>query len=129
MKLIMVRGLPGSGKTTIGKQISKSIGDSTFMETDQYWKEDYSDFDVSKLKEAHQWCYNKTKDYFDRKFTVIVANTFTQQWEMQPYIDLAKEYNISIQVITCHGNFGSIHNVPDAVMEKMRNRFQHEVIL
>ena len=48
------------------------------------------------------------------RFNVAVSNTFTQKWEMQPYIDMANEHNYHIQIIKCHGDskWQSIHNVP-----------------
>ena len=127
-KLILVRGLPGSGKSTLAKQIAKSMENCYHMETDKFWAEDYSDFDLSKLKQAHQWCQAHTFDYLHDGFSVVVSNTFTQRWEMQPYFDMAIEFGINPQIITCYGNFGSVHNVPEDAIIKMKNRFEHNIV-
>jgi phenolic acid decarboxylase len=56
---------------------------------------------------------------------LIVSNTFTQEWEMEYYFNLAKELNyrvISLIVENRHGN-QSIHDVPQDTLNKMNNRF------
>jgi phenolic acid decarboxylase len=56
---------------------------------------------------------------------LIVSNTFTQEWEMEYYFNLAKELNyrvISLIVENRHGN-QSIHDVPQDALNKMNNRF------
>jgi predicted kinase len=57
---------------------------------------------------------------------IIVSNTFTQEWEMKPYIDLANQYGYTIFTIIVenrHGN-SSVHNVPEETMVKMKDRFE-----
>lgn len=58
--------------------------------------------------------------------TIAVANTFTQEWEMQPYLDLAKEHGYTVHTIIVENRHGneSIHNVPKATVEKMKKRFE-----
>ena len=134
-KLIIVRGLPGSGKSTLAKNMS----DYYHVETDQFWRNEEGEykFDVTRLKEAHAWCQDKVRKclkslndssgllyHFDG---VVVSNTFTQRWEMEPYFQIARDLNIEPQIITCQGNFGSIHDVPQEVLDKMKKRFEHDV--
>ena len=57
---------------------------------------------------------------------IVVSNTFTQEWEMKAYMDLAAKYGyqvVSLIVENRHGN-SSIHNVPDETIEKMKSRFE-----
>jgi hypothetical protein len=56
--------------------------------------------------------------------SVIVANTFSTNLEMWAYRGLAKTYGATIQVIEVCGDFGSIHNIPEAVIAKMRARWE-----
>ena len=95
--LILIRGLPGSGKTTLAKNmISAHGGEATFhFEADQYFYNDgVYEFNSSKLKEAHGLCqYNTSlmlRSYSD--VTVIVSNTFTTIKEMEYYFDLEYDY-------------------------------------
>jgi hypothetical protein len=63
-------------------------------------------------------------DQFYRRFAV--SNTFTQEWEMKPYFDLAKKYGYKVFTVIVENRHGgkNVHNVPDEALEKMRNRFE-----
>ena len=128
-KLILIRGLPGSGKTTLAKTIDN---DSVFyyrIEADNYFcgANGKYNFDASKLHAAHSWCISIAEDIISKGHRVIVSNTFTTKKELKPYFDIAKRYNIIPTVILCQNNFGSIHNVPEETLEKMKKRFQYDI--
>ena len=57
---------------------------------------------------------------------IAVSNTFTQEWEMEAYYNLAKEFNykvFSIIVENRHDGVNS-HGVPEEKLEQMKNRFE-----
>jgi hypothetical protein len=57
---------------------------------------------------------------------IVVSNTFTQEWEMQAYFDLAKQYDyrvVSLIVENRHGG-ENVHGVPADKVQAMRDRFQ-----
>ncbi len=56
---------------------------------------------------------------------IAVSNTFTRQWEIDPYIELAKEYGYKVEIVRMTGNYGSIHNVPESVIQSMQDRFEN----
>ena len=121
--IYLVRGIPGSGKSTFAKTLGGS-----HHETDKFFMVDGKyKFDGTKIKEAHNWCQNKVKtDMMVGREKIVVSNTFTQEWEMEPYLELAKthEYKIfSIIVENRHGGTNE-HGVPDEVLTKMRGRFE-----
>lgn len=125
--LTLIRGLPGSGKTTLA---TKSRFYSTaHIEADDYFYDDYGNyvFDPTKLQEAHDWCQKNTRRYLEEEFFdgVNVSNTFTTLSEMKPYYLLAKELGAELNVITCQGSFGSVHDVPQETYDKMKKRFFH----
>jgi hypothetical protein len=84
-------------------------------------------FDASKIKDAHNWCRHKTMDAMKAGHpTVIVSNTFTQEWEMEAYYLLAEEFGymvVSMIVENRHGG-KNIHGVPEDKLEIMKNRFE-----
>jgi hypothetical protein len=57
---------------------------------------------------------------------VVVSNTFTQEWEMGPYFELAKTYGYKVFSIVVENRHEGTneHGVPDEVLTKMRERFE-----
>lgn len=127
-KLIIIRGLPGSGKSTKAKSIIDEvdyIGYSyAHYEADMFWGNDYN-FNIDYLYAAHQWCYSNVLKslLIDRKEIVIVSNTFTTKQEVYKYVDLALELGVDYEIITCKGEYGSIHDVPDEAIKRMKDRW------
>ena len=125
MVLILIRGISGSGKTTHAKELIKENPTLSHYEADMYfYRNGKYQFDPQKLKQAHNWC--KTQTEIDLMFgkSVIVSNTFTQKWEMEPYIQLARKYDADIVIKKATGNYQNVHGVPDEVVEKMRSRWE-----
>jgi predicted kinase len=129
--LVLVRGIPGSGKSTFANLVWNNYA---ICEADKFFydKEGNYNFDASKLKQAHEWCQNevevKMKDNQNNpQFypEIVVSNTFTQEWEMQAYFNLAKKYDYKIFSVIVENRHGStnVHNVPDDTLKKMRDRF------
>jgi predicted kinase len=127
-KLILVRGIPGAGKSTYAKKLHDDGDVFIHLETDNYWirPDGHYDFNVHRIKESHAWCLKNTKEWMVRLpyQSIAVANTFTQKWEMQKYIDLAKELDYDLEVHRLNGGFESIHSVPKETIDKMIKRFE-----
>lgn len=127
--LTLIRGLPGSGKTTLARSMVKADPNGTvYYEADMYFTGDHTtgfkyQFDASKLHIAHMECQQKTEARIKTGWNVVVSNTFSTLREMQSYMHLSKVYSAKLQIIECHGNFGSIHDVPAETIEKMRERW------
>lgn len=127
--LILLRGLPGAGKTYLAYLIW-----TTIFEADKFFEKDGEyKFDAAKLPEAHAWCKSEVENAMKQNALsehlypeIVVCNTFTREWEMEEYFKLASKYNynvVSLIVENRHGN-KNIHNVPHATLEKMKNRFE-----
>jgi predicted kinase len=129
--LYLLRGLPGSGKSTLALNLVGS--DFLVCEADKYFMVDGEyKFDASKLKDAHESCRNMVETYMKDSLVndqfyreIVVSNTFTQEWEMQPYFDLAKQYGYMVFSIIVENRHGGIneHNVPEETLDKMEKRF------
>ena len=119
-KLTLIRGLPGSGKSTLAKTL-----DIPHYEADMFFmKEGKYCFDASKLHQAHHWCLSSTKTALNAGSSVVVSNTFTTKKEMNPYVDLAAELGVELEILECTANFGSIHDVPEEALQRMRARWE-----
>jgi len=126
--LYIVRGIPGAGKSTF----AKSVG-GVHIEADQFFMMNGKyNFDITKIKLAHKYCQNQTEAWMKTDGTqvnndkIVVSNTFTQEWEMEPYFKLAEKYGyrtFSLIVENRHGGVNE-HDVPEDKLELMKNRFE-----
>lgn len=121
--LYIVRGLPGSGKSTFATKLARDKGIRHY-EADQYFESDgVYKFDPRKLGAAHQWCWSVTNAELSKDNSVVVSNTFTQEWELVNYIDTALDAGAKVEVIQCTGEWENIHGVPADKLAIMKSRF------
>ena len=126
-QMILIRGIPGSGKSTIAKQLAMAIGAQHF-EADMYFmQDDEYQFDATKLYAAHGWCQGMTGKALEKGHTVIVSNTFTTVKELRPYFEIAKNFGIVPTVILAQNQFSNVHNVPAENLKRMQDRFQYDI--
>ena len=123
-KLILVRGVPGVGKTTYAKHLVNEFSYAHF-EGDMYFERDGEyKFDYAKLGEAHAWCRAETESAMQRGENIVVSNTFCTLREMMPYIQMARRHSYKVDVITLKKEYGSIHGVPADRMQRFRERWE-----
>ena len=122
-ELILLRGLPGSGKSTL----ARSLG-GMHMEADKYFMHSGKyEFDASKLRDAHNWCQNAVRVGMETQGQkIVVSNTFTQEWEMDPYYKLAEQYGYRVYSLVVENRHMGVnqHGVPADKLEQMKNRFE-----
>ena len=133
--LYLIRGIPGSGKTTLARHIAFALSypgvteDVPHLEADKFFvnpdTQEYI-FDKKSLDLAHTYCRVKTEQAMQSAYPiVIVSNCFIKQWELEPYYLLANLYGYHAVEIVCKGNFKSIHDVPQETIDRMRREFQY----
>jgi len=98
-------------------------------ETDMYFYDSHGDykFNPSELKAAHAWCQNEVNTLMRFDYSpVVVSNTFTQEWEMEPYYKMAKKYGYQVHSVIVENRHGGVnqHNVPEDKLQQMKDRFQ-----
>lgn len=123
-EIVLIRGVSGSGKSTIAKQQYEPKG-YIHIEADQFFEHNGKYTYNPKLQSfAHKVAQRRTEAAMKRSKDIVVANTFTCKWEMEPYEEMAKKYNYPITIIIAKGNYPSVHGVPLEKIEEQRQRFE-----
>ncbi len=148
--LIIIRALPGAGKSTLAELIGSANPDSSVICTTDDFPGLYTHDDehgivfngmqyvdgVPMIVKAHEWNHRMAETAMETGAfsTVIVPNTNVQRWEFQAYLDLAETYGYRTTVISLFDGGCSdeellhrnTHGVPLQAISAMRARFEHD---
>jgi len=117
-EIILIRGVPGSGKSTIAEG---DYPNHVNCEADQFFqKNGRYQHNSKKIKEAHKWCQDKALDALKNGSNVVVSNTFIKLWEMEPYLDMG----FPVKVVEAKGAFDNVHGVPVEIVERMKKQYE-----
>lgn len=137
-KLIISRGLPGSGKTTLASKLCQQDIDSglnaVMIAADDFFtvNGEYK-FDFKLINAAHQYCFGTAFFHLSRGCNVYVHNTSTQRWQIEPYVDLACKNGYQWHIIepTTKWRYDvsectkrNTHGVPEATIQKMKDQWE-----
>ena len=122
--IYLVRGIPGSGKTTFAKTL-----EGLHIEADMYFTDENGvyTFEPTKIKDSHKWCNDLVEEWMrEEQDKIVVSNTFTQEWEMENYYKLAEQYGYRVTSIIVENRHNGVneHGVPEDKIEIMKNRFE-----
>lgn len=142
-QLIIVRGLPGAGKSTIAARFGAPIreadkypgmytyradGEVVFHGSDRMGG-------IPMIVLAHKWCQDQVDDDLEAGFSnVVVANTFVSGWEFTPYLKIAEKHGARIVVVDLFDggmtdeelSGRNVHGVPADTIARMRESYEHD---
>ncbi|MBE0508391.1 MAG: AAA family ATPase [Marinospirillum sp.] len=119
--LILIRGLPGSGKSSLARDYVHHLhleADQYFMQAGQGYQ-----YDPIRLETAHQACILRTYWHLQVGGQVVISNTFSQGFELYPYFALARHFQCRVRLLETTGKWANIHQVPQTVIERMQERW------
>lgn len=127
--LILLRGLPGAGKTTLAKKLTPYNYCADYYIEQQAYEHNTTYFKIWKetVDKAHTICRNTIKEWMiQEQELIVVHNVFSTKRSMQFYLDLAKYYNYMVNVLTVERIHSgkSVHSVPRYTIEKMIDQWQ-----
>ncbi|NXB44800.1 N4BP2 protein, partial [Leucopsar rothschildi] len=96
--LVLLRGVPGSGKSYLARNLLEDNPGGIILSTDDYfYKHGQYHYDPDCLGEAHDWNRKRAKEAFEMRISpIIIDNTNIQAWEMKPYVILAQQFKYKV---------------------------------
>lgn len=139
-KLVLMRGVPGSGKSYKAKEIVAQHGQSEdcIASADDFFMVDGEyKFDPDRLGSAHWSCKNKVRELMEADAPlVVVDNTNTKRKEMKAYAHMAKEFGYEVEFAMPETSWAwnadecfkrNTHKVPMEVIRNMLKRFDKKL--
>ena len=135
-QLIILRGLPGSGKTTLAHTITKKNNGGSIISTDDFFmtNEGYI-YDPKKLHEAvHSAISNAELAMVNQESLIIIDNVNSRLWEAKLYIQNAIKYGYEITIVEPDTEWKNDvhilyqknqHNIPIKYINYLKNQWDN----
>src|SRR5688572_24318057 len=84
-------------------------------------------FEFDKNHLAYKQCERLTREHMQAQTQkIFLDNTFTLEWEMEPYFKLASEFNYKVFVLTVENRHGgkNSHAITNEQVQKMAEKYK-----
>lgn len=124
VKFLLIRGLPGSSKSTVAHKLVAKYGvehfenDAYLMHGDKYvWTPEAA-------KDAAKRCFEDAMKALRAGKDVVVSNVFVTRKAVDRYVRAAKQLGCEVQIWRMTNDFGNVHDVPANTLASMKAGFQ-----
>ncbi|MFH0874171.1 MAG: AAA family ATPase [Candidatus Komeilibacteria bacterium] len=132
---IIMRGLPGSGKSHVASWLARKFQAVIASADDYFWQAGRYCFDPAQLSQAHAACHATFSGALASGQSVIVDNTASQLWEYEHYFQEAQARGYRVIIVEMeHGSFEDMavfhdrnqHQVEWSAMMAMASRWEED---
>ncbi len=127
----ILRGFPGSGKSTRVKELLKQMPNAYVASADNYFMRPDGTYAwyPQELGKAHAWCHQQAAYHAANGGFVIVDNCNVLASQVQLYVDIGKANNLLVVVETIKTNLTAaqlaarnVHKCPESsILKGMKN--------
>ena len=137
--IFIMRGLPSVGKTTLSDVLKLIHPQSVVLSSDDFFfdpKTGTHSFDKEKIKEAHEWNFERFKKEVEKEIpNIIIDNSNIKKYHFHHYLDYGQRHNYLVSVVTIPHNDvddkrladRSVHSVTRETIRRMRKEFEWEI--
>lgn len=137
--VLIMRGLPGTGKSVLSDLLRLIHPASVVLSSDDFFYNPATDthsFDKEKIKEAHEWNFERFKKEVEKQTpNIVIDNSNIKKYHYHHYLDYAQRHNYLAAVVTIPHNDVSdkelternIHSVTRETIRRMRKEFEWEI--
>lgn len=128
--LYIIRGLPGTGKSTLAKTLCPDRNIAADDYPGRYLPDGKLNPQITHAQ-AHEWVRLVVRGWMADGEDIAVSNVFSRKAHIEPFLFMAIDAGYSSQVIECQQVLQTsglkaegIHNVPESAVQRWRGEWE-----